>query len=136
MKKIILISLMNSVFFFSFFAGALETSKALKKDYDEFKKEMSVKMDNLELKIAALKESAKVKADEAQTKALADLEHSRDHRRIAVRTICAGCHCSASGSTKCGVVLRCIPCPETAGKPQTIQTASAYTIDSTPRWLA
>ncbi len=78
MKKIILISLMNSVFFFSFFAGALETSKALKKDYDEFKKEMSVKMDNLELKIAALKESAKVKADEAQTKALADLEHSRD----------------------------------------------------------
>lgn len=60
------------------FALALETPRAAKNDYAKFKQEMQVKLQALEVKIEKLKMQTKNSADEAQTKALADLEESRD----------------------------------------------------------
>ncbi len=60
------------------FALALETPQAAKNDYAKFKQEMQVKLQALEVKIEKLKMQTKSSADEAQTKALADLEESRD----------------------------------------------------------
>lgn len=64
------------------FALALETPQAAKNDYAKFKQEMQVKLQALEVRIEKLKVQAKTGADEAQTKALADLEESRDKVKV------------------------------------------------------
>ncbi len=64
------------------FALALETPQAAKNDYANFKQEMQIKLQALEVKIEKLKEQTITGADEAQTKALADLEESRDKVRV------------------------------------------------------
>lgn len=60
---------------------ASETSEAMKHDVEKFKKEMTVKLNDLDSKIAVLKEKTKAGADESKTKALGDLEASRDRLR-------------------------------------------------------
>lgn len=75
MKKIFLSVVLGLGFSF---ALALETPQAAKNDYAKFKQEMQVKLQALEVKLVKLKEQTKTGADAAQTKALADLEKSRD----------------------------------------------------------
>lgn len=59
-------------------AHASETVKGAKKDLDAFKKEMTVKLEATEKKLAELKIKAKAKGDAAQEKTVAELEQTKE----------------------------------------------------------
>lgn len=53
---------------------ASETVEGAKKDYDNFKIEMSAKLDQVESKLNLLKENAKEKASQSQAESIQELE--------------------------------------------------------------
>lgn len=61
------------------FASASETVKGAKKDFEEFKKEMSVKLDTAEKKIEELRVAAKVKGNQTQEKLAVELEQAKNN---------------------------------------------------------
>lgn len=59
-------------------SAASETVKGAQKDYDSFKKEMSVKLDETEKQLVELKIKAKEKGTDVKNKTVTELEESRD----------------------------------------------------------
>lgn len=57
---------------------ASETMKGMKKDYENFRQEMSAKLDATEKKIAELKADAKTKGNTVKEKTVQELEATRD----------------------------------------------------------
>lgn len=74
-------------FFFGVVAHASNTSEGVKKDVAAFKQEMTVKIQDLDVKITALKEQTKKETDEAKSKALTELEDSRDRFKKQVDSL-------------------------------------------------
>lgn len=74
MKKIIFVL----IFALTTTTLASETAKGAKKDYEEFKVEMTQKLEATEKKIAELKAKAKTKGSEAEAKTIAEFEKTRD----------------------------------------------------------
>jgi len=62
---------------FSLTGFASETAKGVKKDYENFKTEMSAKLDSVEKQIDELRAKAKQKGNAAQEESAANLEKSR-----------------------------------------------------------
>lgn len=60
---------------------ASETAKGVKKDYEAFKQEMSLKLDAAEAKLTEVKAKAAQKGGEAQAKTVVELEKTRDRLR-------------------------------------------------------
>ena len=81
MKKLMTLSLFIFGLFFVVGLQASETSEGLKKDVAEFKQTMNVKLEALDAKIVKLKEKTKTTTSEVETKALTELEDSRDRLR-------------------------------------------------------
>lgn len=74
--KMLTILLCVSAFGLSAFAS--ETVKGAKKDIEAFKKEMAVKLEETEKKLAELRNKAGKKGDQMQTNAVKELETTRD----------------------------------------------------------
>lgn len=62
-------------------SSASETTKGMKKDYETFKKEMSVKLDTTEKQIEQLKKDAKIKGNQTQEKLAQELEETKNTLR-------------------------------------------------------
>ena len=56
---------------------ASETSKGAQKDYENFKKEASVKLDMIDKKLQDLKEKAKANGTDVKNKTIQDLEQAK-----------------------------------------------------------
>lgn len=74
-KSILL--LFSFVTFIHFSASASETVKGAKKDFENFKTEMTTKLDKVEKELMLLKAKAKNKKNEVQEKTIAELEENR-----------------------------------------------------------
>ena len=74
--KLAILALLTAFSLNSF--AASETVKGAQKDYDTFKKEMSVKLEDTEKQLAELKSKAKEKGTDVKNKTVAELEESRD----------------------------------------------------------
>ncbi len=61
----------------SFSANASETVDGAKKDYENFKTEMSVKLEKVENELSLLKEKVKVKSTSAQAASISELEKTQ-----------------------------------------------------------
>lgn len=61
--------------------SASETTKGMKKDYETFKKEISVKLDSTEKQIEQLKKDAKIKGNQTQEKLVQELEETKNSLR-------------------------------------------------------
>ncbi|MGZ3726571.1 MAG: hypothetical protein ACXWQQ_12260 [Pseudobdellovibrio sp.] len=62
---------------FSLNLFASETSKGIKKDYEKFKQEATVKLEKLDQKIAELKEKAKASGSQTKDATIQDLEQAK-----------------------------------------------------------
>lgn len=70
--------LLSLAFLMSLQGHASETAKGAQKDYDAFKKEMSVKIDSIEKELEELKQKAKTKGTTVKEETIHDLETTRD----------------------------------------------------------
>lgn len=77
MKKMILLAFIFVGAFAGISAQASETTKGLQKDYDKFKQEMTVKLDETEKQIDSLRAKAQTQGAEAKDKTVAELEKAR-----------------------------------------------------------
>jgi hypothetical protein len=86
MKKLFII--ISALFFaIAVHATESETVKGAKKDVESFKKEMNVKLQIAETKIAELKSKAADKSSKAKTTTIAELEASRDAIKAKMATL-------------------------------------------------
>ena len=81
MKKLFVL-VVSALFIVAIGSYASETVKGAKKDYAEFKKEMSEQLDAVEKKIAELKEQASQKGGETKEKTVKELEETRDKLKV------------------------------------------------------
>lgn len=65
------------ILFIGIGATASETVVGAKKDYENFKSEMSAKLEKVEAELVVLKERAKAKSSEAQSASIAELEKTQ-----------------------------------------------------------
>lgn len=79
MSKIILV-IFSAAFLFSL-ANSSETLKGVQKDAESFKKEMSVKLEDVEKQLTELKNNAQTKGSEIREKTVTDLETTRAELR-------------------------------------------------------
>jgi len=76
------ISIFSSLLLFLFFsAQASETVKGVQIDFENFKTEMSAKLDATEKELVELRIKAKQKGSAAKAEVVADLENTRDQLR-------------------------------------------------------
>jgi hypothetical protein len=80
MKKLIFVTVLALALPASAAIGS-ETAKGMQKDYDQFKKEMQVKIDEAQKKIDEIKAQGKESGHEAHAKAVHELEVTRDQLR-------------------------------------------------------
>lgn len=85
MKSFITLAL--SLLFTASTAFASETMKGAKKDFAEFKKEMSVKLEEIEKNLSELKAKAAQKGGETQDKTVKELESTRDTLKTKVQQL-------------------------------------------------
>jgi hypothetical protein len=83
----LLIILSATFFVFALSAADSETVKGMKKDADTFKKEMSVKMDQLDHQINELKAKSQTKGAEVKESTIKDLESARDSMKTKMNSM-------------------------------------------------
>lgn len=81
MKMILMIGLLVS---FSAYSNASETQKGVKKDYEQFKVEMTQELNEAEIKITELKLKTQEKGSETKDKTIKELERSRDELKASL----------------------------------------------------
>lgn len=68
-------------------AGASETIKGAKKDYQKFQQEMTSRLDNIEKEIQLLKEKAKDKKEATQEKTIHELEEAKTELKAELQSL-------------------------------------------------